>query len=626
MAAYKLVDCSGSLPDIYTDSTYTPTIDTYDGKIIYTQQYPNTCWEVIKAAAPTPETLGILISFDICQDCLDALNNQCGCPPGYTYNTSNQICESSTSVCPEGYTYNADTELCQIFTEPCELDLTIVIDRSSSISASEVIPYKSFIESIIDGIEDSGNTNRITTDQVRIGIVYFNHTSPVPGSPGLPLQVGGWASGIGNGALKSNINSIVQVAGGTNHFAGLREGYKNVTGVNSRVGASKRILFITDGWANRADPATGPFNGYTQAPDTADGDCVLLSGVAGTNGSTAPLNICHASSDLAGGSNNSTYTIRKRQMYQQAMDLAQDIKNANGPDCTIPVDITAIIVGTPNERATTKGSLVGLNPTGTGLTDYCYFNVNAWAIADGSIVTTNCKYWDASYEIDSPPASGNWLRFPSDNLLGNPDYFETEFQYDPTIISGIVASLMCVNTTPPIECVSPCILNTTTGECECVSTNYTTCCYDLINCKDGSLYATVNTNNLGFDYLAQYVGSIIVFQGLQECLFVTVSADCTNATPIENLTITESYTTCQECEEALQINPCYKLTNCNNGEVFLMSQQNLNQFAGLVVELAEYPGICWTVLETYNCVGEFTTVSVVQSYPDCECCYQYQCV
>lgn len=57
-----------------------------------------------------------------------------------------------------------------------------------------------------------------------------------------------------------------------------------------------------------------------------------------------------------------------------------------------------------------------------------------------------------------------------------------------------------------------------------------------------------------------------------------------------------------------------------------MSQQNLNQFAGLVVELAEYPGLCWTVLETYNCVGEFTTVSIVQSYPDCECCFQYQCV
>jgi hypothetical protein len=265
------------------------------------------------------------------------------------------------------------------------------------------------------------------------------------------------------------------------------------------------------------------------------------------------------------------------------------------------------------EYYATRNALVGNTTLPTWSTTPCNLDTTG--------IFTPCVNWSCTY---SPSLD----RFCSNNIAGDPDYFMSLFDAASlaAIKNGVVQSLLCPNTQTPLECSSPCTINAATGECECVTSDYTVCCYDLINCKDGSLYATVNTNNLGFDYLAQYIGSIIVFQGLQECLFVTVSADCTNATPIENLTITESYTTCQECEEALQINPCYKLTNCNNGEVFLMSQQNLNQFAGLVVELAEYPGICWTVLETYNCVGEFTTVSVVQSYPDCECCYQYQCV
>jgi hypothetical protein len=552
----------------------------------------------------------------------------CGCPPGFIFNNDTQFCESSTPVCPDGYVYDADSDLCEAPSEPCDLDLAIVIDRSSSITATEYPLYKAFIENIIDAIQDNGNTNRISTDQVRIGIVYFGTSSPVAGAAGLPLQIGGWVSGTGNGMLKANINAMGVIGNNTNHFAGLREGYKNVTGVNSRASAAKKILFITDGWPNQSDPTTGVFNGYTQVPSTPDGDCVPLFGIVGVNGSTEPLNICHGSSDLSGDVNTSVFTVRKRRMYTDAMDLAQDIKNGNigGTGTSPEIDITLVIVGNQNERTTTKNALVGANPTGTGATDYCKFNVNDWALLDGSITATNCKYWDASYEFDSPPGSGNWLRFPSNNIAGNPDYYETEFANYADIVTGITTSLLCTVTAPALPCNDPCVLNTVTGECECVSTDYNPCCYDLINCADGSIYATVNTNSSGFDNLAEYVGSIVVFEGLPECLFVTVTSACNGQTTIENLNITETFTTCQECQQAIEINPCYKLTNCNNGDVFIMTQQNLNQFAGLVVELAEYPGLCWTVLETYNCVGEFTTVSIVQSYPDCECCFQYQCV
>jgi hypothetical protein len=338
MGAYRLVDCSGSLPDIYTDSVYTPTIDTYEGKIIYTQQYPNTCWEVIKDVAPTPETLGILFSFDLCPDCLDTLDTQCGCPTGYTYNTITQLCESSTSVCPEGYTYNASSGLCEAPSEPCELDLVIAIDRSSSISSTEMPLYKSFIREIIDAIQDDGNTNRITTDQVRVGIVYWGTSSPLTGvetagNSNLDLQIGSsttWQSGLASGSLKLKISSMAPVGPGTsyngqgtNYFAGLRAAYQVITGTNSRPLANKRILWITDGWPNTSNPPV-TINGITQPNHLSDNACTIPS-ITGVNSNPAPLNICHGPSDVAGGSNTSPYSIAKKLVYEQAMDLAQDI-------------------------------------------------------------------------------------------------------------------------------------------------------------------------------------------------------------------------------------------------------------------------------------------------------------
>jgi len=599
MTTYRLHDCAGLLPDIYTNSTLTPTIDTYSGKFIYTQQYPDTCWEVIKDSAPTPETLGVLLSFDICQDCLDALASQCGCPPGYTYNTSSQLCESSTPVCPEGYTYNAASGLCVGAPANCKMDLTLVVDASSSISQTELDNLKAFLVTLVDDINGTNGEDRIVSGDVQIGIVRFNNALELTGGQNILDLSGGstaWASGSAGGSIKQAIsNFVVYSSGSTNTVSGLSVGYDNITGPNNRNSdptVARRILFITDGFPSWA--YSGTYNG-TVVPNTT------LGGINCTN---------------------SNYQLYRCQAYNGAMDLAQTIKSGSA-GTPVACDITLMIVGETTGTGTleyyaTRDSLVGNTGGTSGVTN------PAWSTTPCSLNTsgifTPCVNWSCTYTSTD--------RFCSNNIAGDPDYFMSLF--DATSLAavkdGIVQSLLCPNTETPTACSSPCVLNTTTGECECSTSNYTTCCYDLINCKDGSLYATVNTNNLGFDYLAAYVGSIIVFEGLEECLFVTVSSNCANSTPIGIVTITDSFTTCQECQEAIQINPCYKLTNCNNGEVFIMTQQNLNAYAGLVVELAEYPGLCWTILETYNCVGEFTTVSIVQSYPDCECCFQYQCV
>ena len=611
MGAYRLQDCAGLLPDIFTDSVATPNIDLYSGKVIYTQQYSSTCWEVNKDVAVSPETLGVLSSFDLCQDCLDALASQCGCPPGYTYNTSSQLCESSTPVCPEGYIYNAQSGLCIGAPVNCKMDLTLVVDASSSISQTELDNLKAFLVTLVDDINGTNGQNRIVSGDVQIGIVRFNNTLELSNDQNILDLSGGptaWTSGATGGTIKQAIsNFVIYTSGATNSLSGLSTGYDNITGTNNRNSdptVARRILFITDGFPNWA------YAGFYNS-----------------------INIMHTTIGATGGFGNNNYTNANYQPYRcdayvGAMDLAQNIKAGITP-AGVTCNITLMIVGDSAntfEFTATRDSLVG----NTGSTTTGVNNPN-WSITPCNLDTGNF-FSPAGYST----AGANWTctygpsldRFCSNNIAGGPDYFMSFFDSVSleNIRNSIVQSLLCPNTESPAACSSPCVLNTTTGECECVTSNYTTCCYDLINCKDGSLYATVNTNNLGFDYLAAYLGSIIVFEGLEECLFVTVSSDCSNATPIDIVTITDSFTTCQECQETIQINPCYKLTNCNNGDVFIMTQQNLNAYAGLVVELAEYPGLCWTILETYNCAGQFTTVSIVQSYPDCECCFQYQCV
>lgn len=537
-----------------------------------------------------------------------ALSSSCGCPPGFIYNASSELCESSTPVCPPGFTYNANTSLCVGAPVSCKMDLTLVVDASSSILQTELDNLKAFLVDLVDGINGTSGENRIVSGDVQIGIVRFNNEIEQSNTQNILDLSGGltaWASGATGGDIKQAIsNFVVYSNGATNTLAGLSRGYDNITGINNRNSdptVARRILFITDGFPSWAyapagyAPNYGIYNGITIANTT-------LGSVSCTSANYQPF---------------------RCQAYKGAMDLAQTIKSGTG-STPVDCDITLVIVGETAGTGTleyyaTRNALVGDTGTTVGVTN------PSWATTpcsfDTSPIFGGCINWSCTY-------APSLARFCSNNIAGGPDYFMSFFDVTSlaAIKNSVLQSLLCPNTQAPSACISPCVLNTVTGECECANADYNPCCYDLINCADGTVYATVNTNSSGFDNLAEYVGSIVVFDGLPECLFVTVTESCSGATTIENLNITETFTTCQECQQAIQINPCYKLTNCNNGDVFIMSQQNLNQFAGLVVELAEYPGLCWTVLETYNCVGEFTTVSIIQSYPDCECCFQYQCV
>jgi hypothetical protein len=585
----------------------------------------------------------------------------CGCPPGFILDPISQTCRQSYFTCPDGFTWNPETEECEGAEVPCELDLVIAIDRSSSISTAEMVLYKTFIRDIIDAVQDTAGGNaRITDGTVRVGIVYWGQSSPLVSAESgsgtnLSLQVGAvsttansvWGPAPTQGSLKAKISTMAAVGPGnggayvgqgTNYFAGLAAAYGMLApgATNARPSAKKKILWITDGWPNTSNPPV-TINGVTQPTNVQDGWCTpgatgysATYGIPGVAGSSAPVNVCHMPTNLATQPNTSPYIAAKRLMHTQAMDLAQAIKTGTGLNTTVPASITAIIVGTPEERAITRGALIGPvatagGPPLSGPGNYCQFNVNDYFFPNPTPGTA-LPYWDSSYQIDSPPGSGNWLRFPSNNAAGTPDYFETEFNFNPAIIDGIKTSLLCTITEPPMICPDPCVLNTVTGVCDCISSDlFVPCCYTLTNCDTGLVEYTVNTFGLANDYLNALQGQILKITGLDECLYVNITFECTNSTEISIDAVEEAFETCEDCKEYIASPPCYLLTNCNNTDIILRTTQNLSIFSGKVVELNDYPGLCWTVLKTSNCPGPFTTVGVVESYDDCECCFQYQC-
>ena len=564
----------------------------------------------------------------------------CGCPEGSVYNEETGLCDTTTNVCPEGSTWNPVTEVCEVVGEPCLLDLTIIIDQSGSITEAEQTSLKSLLYNIVDGIQDNGGANRITSDNVRIGLVTFSNT----GANLLNLAggAGSWTPAPTGGTIKTAIAGLpASPIGRTAAFDGLRSGYLNLTGVNSRNGvANKKILFVTDGWANYTNGVS--FNGISPGIGTSDNTCPYTP----ENGNDQ--NRC----------SNAAWTANKRQNYTATMDLAESIKTGTGPDMIVKADITLVVLGAAAERAQVIGAYVGgLNVTVTdanvfpnvpfpssttaSLTNTTYFSVCQWYLAtngpsagSGSaptpitpyVTSTYCQYYDAWYPEDGTGGK----RFPSNNAVGGADYFDATFDSAATIASSIVNSALsaCTEEVPATACSESCVFDPLTGNCTCSADTFNPCCYDLLDCKTGIPLYTVNTYALGYDPLADYVGQVITIEGTQECLFLEVTDNCTNTTPFpldSALNIIPYENGCQECEQAQGSNPCYKLINCDNQNV-LYTRLNLASYVGKTVTLNEYPEMCWQVLQSNICPGPFVYITLgPDTYKDCECCAQYHC-
>ena len=606
----------------------------------------------------------------------------CGCPPGFTLDPTTKQCIQNTLACPPGYTYGLDpisnTYKCIGSTVPCETDIVLVVDTGGSISGTddfsgdlgqEAIRYKAFLKQIVDAIElgydAAGNLNtvansaqRISSGAVQVGIVSFSNdgssvTSLLPGT----LTGGYYTSKVPT--LYTAINGLVDDAGGgsgsTNTMDGLRVAYEMITTpssgarINNSTPPARKLLLVTDGTPNDVTELSD-FLGYST---TANLPSAALSTAGCPSSGTAP-NLTEGTfvftnpiTTPLGNFTQTNFQVNQMWIYQRTMDLAQGIKAGSSPiftDITDDCDINLVVIGNSDERTLTLRAFVGQSaPNYSTFTIPCLLDTAAFnntiTTANGFTASLEAIYNPVVpagfncpdiYKQYDQPLGGPYKKLPSNYATGAPIVFSAEWTVESlnSITKSVSNSLLCTDVIDPITCTGNCEIVTINNVvyCQCTSADsFVPCCYTLTNCDTGLVEYTVNTYGLSNDYLNALEGQVLKITGLDECLYVNITFDCTNSTEISIDAVEESFETCEECKQYIAVPPCYLLTNCNNTDITLLTNQNLSIFSGKVVELNDYPGLCWTVLKTTNCPGPFTTVGIVQSYDDCECCFQYQC-
>lgn len=613
----------------------------------------------------------------------------CGCPPGSTLDSVTQQCITNTLACPPGYTYGLDpisnTYKCIGSTVPCETDIILVIDVGGSISGTsdfaadlpgnpdqEAIEYKAFLNKIIDAIElgydAAGNLNtpansahRISSDQVRVGIATFSTTGNIVRNllPGTIDGTGYYSGKVTQ--LHTDISNLFTDAaggsGGTNTIGGLAAAYNLITSpslgarVNNPIPPNRKMLLVTDGWPNTIT-STNNFFGYditANLPSTSANLSLCSSSGTAVNISengfdfTNPITI-----PSLGNFTQTNFQVSQMWIYQRTMDFAQALKTGSSSiytDIAYDCDINLVAIGDSAERTVTLQAFVGTPaPTYSSFTTPCLLNTKPYndtvTVANGFLATTATSYNPVGlpsnancpdiYKTYEQPSGGPYLKLPSNYATGLPIVFSSDWTAASlnSITKSVSNSLLCTDVIDPITCTGNCKIVTINNVvyCQCTSADsFVPCCYTLTNCDTGLAEYTVNTYGLSNDYLNALEGQVLKITGLDECLYVNITFDCTNSTEISIDAVEESFETCEECKQYIAVPPCYLLTNCNNTDITLLTNQNLSIFSGKVVELNDYPGLCWTVLKTTNCPGPFTTVGIVQSYDDCECCFQYQC-
>jgi hypothetical protein len=600
----------------------------------------------------------------------------CGCEPGFSWDEISEQCITNTPMCPEGLVYNPVTGNCEgTSLAGCDTDVAIVIDVSGSITQEEMPEYKNMLRGIVDGLEMgydiNGNLNtlanslgRITSGEIRVGIVFFNAGSyAIVGGVTLNYGPTAWEAGGANnspagtvanpGLLKNAINTMgaslpgtpgsmpdqygvvrTQGVGYTNSFAGLGRGYDVVWGTNSRPAANKKILFVTDGWPNYIDP---------NALLTNYG--VTLPAIITSFGTTPANQVCgfYGVNDIT-SIIQTTYQNRRLADYIATMDLAQEIKagtavpNVGSGGST---EITLLITGQTIEQNITKGAFVGIDPTDS--VTPCYLdnssifgnvlkdggdNISQTA---GEINIGACPSWNGSYTTSD--------KFPSNTVSGLPDYYQTDLI--PSAYAGIglsiSASIVCAISQSALTCTNPCQIiqdpTTSVYYCNCVSSiPFNTCCYDLINCADNTVYASVNTTGQDNDFMAQFIDQYIFIEGVEVCMYVSLNPGCTSSTTLD-ITVDQitAYADCIDCNQDNEVIPYYNLIKCGETTPLLQTTTDLSSYltGGInqslpILTFVEYPDICFTVEETFTFLPQ-VVVTVDVAYNDCPTCLSYLC-
>jgi hypothetical protein len=531
MATYTLQDCSATLPNICTNSVLTPTIDTYDNKIIITSEYPGTCWEVIKGSG-TAEALTVIVDFVTCPDCITYLQSYCGCPEGYTYNSGSGQCEQTVTT---NAIYSGDLVILN------SGDKSVAYNKYGA-RLYEDITTKTYpiVRSSTSPINLVDNNGAGTVVNIYNGIAgYGSIRSTLWG-----YDNSGAIPACGTGAIGGRLNTVgIGVSPSPEKPDYLCFEYC----VNINTTKQYLVAFAADNYGKLYLDNIEIIN--LDTPDSKNFFYWHIFPITLTSG-THTLKICGSNFGLS-----TAYAFGAEIYNISAADFVFNnflSKPAiSSVDCgNIPTDLTN-----------------GVNSNGEAILIF----------STGDFI---------GQEVADPSGSGTWSCDPG---------------WELSICNGIPN---CQQT---------------------LTQSYSNCCYDLINCSTEEIVYTVNTSNLTNDSLATYVNSYISIEGFPECLFVQVSSACSNATPFSDTAVITEYETCQECNQANEVYPCYVLTNCNNTEITLLTNQDLSAYISKAVNIQAYPGLCWLVTKTFNCPGPFVEVEITASYDDCICCQQYQC-
>jgi len=105
-------------------------------------------------------------------------------------------------------------------------------------------------------------------------------------------------------------------------------------------------------------------------------------------------------------------------------------------------------------------------------------------------------------------------------------------------------------------------------------------------------------------------------QIVDECTCFTIdeAPTCEGNIPI---TITETYDGCPYCNPS-----CYKLTNCQDSNDYVVTQQDFSDYIDDIVTLEDCPDKCWIVSLLPDCIGQNPVIisTVVESFDDCVTC------
>ena len=147
--------------------------------------------------------------------------------------------------------------------------------------------------------------------------------------------------------------------------------------------------------------------------------------------------------------------------------------------------------------------------------------------------------------------------------------------------------------------------------------------YKIYDCKDLTTALYCTDQDLS-EYVDIYSVTLLVNGLAVPGCYVIRNEQVLTCDPLlaSNVQVVETFFSCSEC-----LPKVYKLTNCANPLIALYSNtQSLSEQIGKSITIVGYPNICWEVSLELADVFNTIEVELAESYKDCECCLQYQCI